>query len=352
MIAAKAICVLIFNFIMYFAFGSLITVRRHGDWSATLTITVGFFAYYALFAIVCLPVMLTYRPLSLLARLWMIPCAAILVISSVLYGKCWIGKAKDIAGDMVHNRSFWICAAAVTALSVAAVAVTYNFTLDAAYYVANVTTNVDTDMINVYDPFTGNWQDHFELRYVFATYSVNDSVICSITKLPALVMTKGVMSVTIMMIVNGLYAGISRFFFDDKRRTVMYVLMMFVNCMFISIYTSSNFLMTRTYEGKSIVGNISLIVIFYMYMLLVSGKDIRGLFIMLFIVCMGTSTVSSTANMVIPAQVFALFVPYAVIKKKYVIILKSFACIIPEILMMLIYVMYVKGYFAIYTFPR
>ena len=43
---------------------------------------------------------------------------------------------------------------------------------------------------------------------------------------------------------------------------------------------------------------------------------------------------------------------YALIKKKPGILPKAIISIIPEIVMMLIYVMYVKGYYAIYTFPR
>lgn len=353
MTVIKAAGVLLVNFILYLAFGSFFTVRKKEEWSVPFTVTVGFFAYYAVFALFCFPVMFTYRPLSTLAGIWIIPCVVILAVSAVLHGKSWVKKAGDIAGDISANRTFWICIGIITLLTTVAVVITYSFTLDAAYYVANVTTNVDTDMINVYDPFTGNWQDHFELRYVFATYSVNDSVICRITGLPALIQTKGVMSATVMLIVNGLYVFISRFFYEDhKRALLMFSIMTLVNCMFISIYTASNFLMTRTYEGKSIVGNVSIIAVFVIYMMLVSGKETKGLFIILFIVCLGTATVSSTANMVIPAQVFTLFAPYAVIKRKFTIIPKIAACVVPELVMMLIYVMYVKGYFAIYTFPR
>lgn len=353
MIILKAICVLMLNFIMYMAFGSFFAVRKNIKWSATLTITVGFFAYYALFAVITLPVMFTYRPLSLLGKIWMVLCISVLVCSVVLFGKPWAAKIAEIIKDIWDNRYFWLGVCTVTVLAMVAVAITYSFTLDAAYYVANVTTNVDTNMINVYDPFTGNWQDHFELRYVFATYSVNDSVICQITKLPALVQTKVVMSSTVMIMVNSLYVMISRYFHRDLRRAfLMYILTMIVNCMFISIYTASNFLMTRTYEGKSIVGNISLIIIFVLYLLLVSDSHPKGLFIMLFVICMGTATISSTANMVIPTEVVALFAPYAFMKKKPQILVKALICILPEILMMLVYVMYVKGYYAIYTYPR
>ena len=352
MILLKAAVVLIVNFILYLSFGSFFCIGKDKKWSAALTAAVGFFAYYALFALICLPIMFTYRPLSLLSHIWVVPCVAAPVLSVILYRRQWGKKIRQIMDETKAHKVFAAVIIAVTALTVILTAITYNFTLDAAYYVANVTTNVDTNMINVYDAFTGSWQDHFELRYVFATYYALDSVVCCLTGLPPLVETKIVMSIVVMVIVNMLYVSVSLKMFEEHRSALlMYILMSAVNFLFISIYTTSNFLMTRTYEGKTIVGNISLVVIFVLYMLIVTEGVDKGIYLKLFIVCLGTATVSSTANMVVPAQVCVLFLPYAVLHKRVGSVPKILACIVPELIMMLIYVLYVKGYFAVYTFP-
>ena len=351
MILFKAVTAVAINFILYASFGSFVCIGKKDRWGLPITIAVGFFAYYALFALVCLPVMFTYRPLSLLAKLWLIPVIAVPLLSGIYYRRRWAGKIAGIAAGIRAHKLFWGVVCAVTVLFVMVTAVTYNFTLDAAYYVANVTTNVDTNMINVYDAFTGSWQDHFELRYVFATYYALDSAVCYLTGIPALVQTKIVMSATVCIIVNMLYVYIcARMFQDFGKRAVMFILMTAVNFLFISIYTTSNFLMTRTYEGKTIVGNISIILIFVLFMLLVDGEK-NGVFLMLFVTALGTATVSSTANMVVPAEVCVLFVPYALLHKKFGMLPKILVCIMPELVMMLLYVLYVKGYYAIYTFP-
>ena len=353
MILLKSVAAFLVNFILYASFGSFFGIRKKEKWSLTITLTIGFFAYYALFAVVCFPVMFTYRPLSLLAYCWLVPCVLVPVISAIIFRREWSEKLHDLFCAIKGQKYFWIAVFAITVVSAALTAVTYSFTLDAAYYVANVTTNVDTNMINVYDAFTGSWQDHFELRYVFATYYAVDSVVCLLTGLPALIETKIIMSVTVMVIVNILYVLICRQFFENHRSALlMYMLMVLINFLFISNYTTSNFLLTRTYEGKTVVGNISLVAIFVLYMMLVSKGEDKGLFLKLFIVAAGTATVSSTANMVIPAEICILFVPYAFLHKRYNILPKVFVCILPEIVMMLVYVLYVKGYFAVYTFPR
>ncbi len=353
MIILKAALLLLVNFILYASFGSFFEIRRGSKWSLAVTVGVGFFAYYAVFAFACLPVMLTYRPLSLLTGIWTAPCIIVPVISAAVFRKEWVAKFRLIRQDISENRGYYAFVALITAATVFLVIMSYNFTLDAAYYVAGVTTNVDTNMINVYDPFTGGWLDHFELRYVFATYYANDAVVCQLSHLPALVETKSVMSAVVMIIVNMIYAHITRFFFEDRTRALlMYILMVLTNYLFISIYTASNFLMTRTYEGKSVVGNIAVILIFVLYMSMTQDGATTHNIVKLFIVCLGCATASSTANMVIPAEVAVIFIPYAVIKKQLKLIPKVLICIIPEIVMMLVYVLYVKGWFAVYTFPR
>lgn len=349
-----AVLVVIVNCILYLAMGSFVTIRKNKQWSLPITVVAGFFTYYALFFFVCLPIMLTYRTLSLLTKAWAGVVLVAFVIAVILYGKEWIAKGKVIVKIIAKERVFWIVLALVTIIQVVLVATTYHFTLDAAYYVANVSTSVETNMINVYDPFTGAWQDHFELRYAFATYSVYDAVVCKITGLSALVVTKAVMSATVMLLVNILYVFIARFLCKNntKQTAIMYLAMVFVNLTFITLYTSSNFLMFRTYEGKSIVGNITIIMIFTLYMIAVRKGTDFTYFITFFMVCLGTATVSSTANMVIPAEVGILFLPYIIKHKKLSMIPKLAICIMPEVIMMLMYVLYVKGYYAIYTYPR
>ena len=51
----------------------------------------------------------------------------------------------------------------------------------------------------------------------------------------------------------------------------MMAVIFFVNITFNTIYTSSLFLMTRTYEGKAIVGNLSVMTILYFLLLVVPG---------------------------------------------------------------------------------
>lgn len=341
------------NFIIYLAFGSLITGRkRHREWSLSFTLIMGFFVYYSLFFFFCVPMMLRFQTLTSLAYLWLAVAAVVTVISAVLYGSSWYEKLKGLMGRVRKAPVFFGGLILLCLVQVVLVTGAYNFTLDATYYVGNVAASVQTDTMNIYDPYTGLWQDHFEMRYFFATYSMNDAVMCRLTGLHALIQTKTVMTVTVILLIQLVYYKIAEELFGDDHKAIliMQTLMAVVNFTFISIYTASNFMLTRTFEGKAIVGNVVLIFIFYLYLLLLKDHKPARTWWMLFIVCFGSMTISSSANMLVPATLSVLLLPLAFIKKDWKIIPKYVLCMLPCLVMALMYVAYVKGYFVLHTY--
>ena len=349
------------NLILYLCFGSMVTIKRNGKTSMLFKIAVGFFFYYFVFFFFCVPPMQYFRPLSMLTRIWTPVVAVIVIVSIIINGRQWIGSLREGLGFVKKHKIMTAMIIILIAVQVVLVSSTYNFTLDAAYYVANVSTSVETNMMNVYDPFTGAWQDHYEMRYFFATYSIQDAVVCQLTGIPALIWTKTIMAATIIILTNIVYYLIARELFDRNeavpvgRRSMAIVIMMAfmlgVNVTFNTIYTSSLFLMTRTYEGKAIVGNLALMLIFYIFLRM--NDDCRGAYywLLVFVTGFGAATISSSANMLIPVELTVLFVPLIFRKKHYIDFVKYIVCVIPGIVFTLSYVLYVKGYFVLYTYP-
>ncbi len=352
MILSSILCILL-NFILYMAFGSLVTRRNKGEaWSLPLTMIVGFFLYYCLFFFACVPMMLRFQTLTSMSYLWLGIVTAVVILSSVLNGSRWFYKIKEISLKIKAEPLFFTGFVLLCLVQVIVVANAYNFTLDATYYVGNVATSIQTDTMNIYDPYTGMWQDHFEMRYFFATYSMNDAVMCRLTGLHALVQTKTVMTSVIILLIQLLYYKIAALLFgeDKKARLLMLLLMSVANFTFISLYTPSNFLLTRTFEGKAIVGNLVLTAIVYIYMLLLENHKSFRTWLILFLICFGATTISSSANMLVPAALSVLLVPLILIKKDLRILPKYILCMLPGLIMALTFVAYVKGYFVFHTY--
>lgn len=354
MILSSILCI-IANFMIYIVFGSFVTVRgrKEGEaWSLPMTTVIGFFLYYSLFFFFCVPMMLRFQTLTSLSYLWLGVIVFVMILSGILNGKTWGTKLKKVCTKVKREPLFFIGFAFLCLIQVILVVNAYNFTLDATYYVGNVATSVQTDTMNIYDPYTGMWQDHFEMRYFFATYSMNDAVMCRLTGLHALIQTKTVMTATIVILIQLLYYKIAQSLFceDRKSQFLMLLFMTIANFTFISLYTPSNFLLTRTFEGKAIVGNLVLAVIVYLYMLLLQTHKSFRIWLMMFLVCFGATTISSSANMLVPAALSVLLVPLVFIKKDWKIIPKYVLCMLPGLIMALTFVAYVKGYFVIHTY--
>ena len=63
------IYMLLFYMIVYFSFGSLVTVRmKEEKFSVTFTMMIGFFLYYGIFQVIAVPCTFLKLPLSWLAQ--------------------------------------------------------------------------------------------------------------------------------------------------------------------------------------------------------------------------------------------------------------------------------------------
>lgn len=353
MTVAAILLEIIVNFIIYLSFGLFVTTRKGQKVRTGLTLLVGFFTYYGMFFMACVPVMKFYRPLILLTRIW-VPVVVVVVLASMIFYRRQVYLMLTEITKRVKDHPF-VCLflVLIVGLQIYIVTSSYNFTLDASFYVASVSTNVETNMINVYDPFTGAWQDHFEMRYFFATYQVADAVVCQLTGIAPLVQTKSVMAAIVILLTNLVYYLIAGELFEQKpkEKTLMMGFMLLMNLLFVSIYTSSAFLLTRTYEGKAIVGNLSIMTVLYLFILYVKHKDDQLFWLYLFICCFGSTTVSSSANMLIPGELSVFFLPEIVISRRFKNLIPYVVCMIPGIVLALTFVAYVKGYFVFYTYP-
>ena len=360
----KALLMILVNFILYLGFGAILTCKEKnaGDRRIPLRLFGGFFLYYGLFTLFAIPLTYRWRPLSHLSHYWCGAVAVIMIISLIFCHRVWKEDFLYLRDFCLKNKLFLAGLGLLLAIQLLLVLYSYQFTLDAAYYVANVTTSLQTDSLNIYDPYTGDWQDHFEMRYFFATYPLQDAVVCFLTGIPALVQTKGIMASMVLILTNLLYLFIGRELLGGEDKNKLLGFMFFaglINFFFISIYTSSNFLLTRTYEGKSILGNIILPAIFYIYIRIRKEDENPLCRIVLFVICFGSTVISNSANMLVPATLAVLFLPYIaekLLEKKYkralVNLITLLLCMLPGLVLMLVYVAYVKGKFVFYTYPR
>lgn len=370
MAVVQALALILVNIIFYFLFGCAIhmrSIRRISDggestgsmgepetMSLTRTVFAGFFFYYLVFTVCCIGVTLKWRPLHVLTRMW-IGVLVIVSLTGIIRGwKLCKPAVKKALSYVSKNRRMFIIIGVIFAAFAATVLISYQFTLDASFYVGNVTTSLQTDTLNIYDPFTGDWQDHFEMRYFFATFPMNDAVMCSLFRIHPLLWCKITMAATAMLLTfMVLYMLGRRFFDDDAGKICLFLLFSSVaNFFMITIYTTSTFLTTRNYEGKCLLGNVVLPGILYLYTELLDDVKDRRAWLTLLLVALGSPVLSSSSNMLVPAMIGVTMIPLALIRKDIWVIPKSVICMIPGIALTGIYILYVKNIIVFYTYQR
>ncbi len=351
--ASAAVCLIAFNFMIYFFFGSVLCAAGRREMSLTRTVFTGLFFYYLLFSVCCISVMLKWRPLHVLKDIWIVVMAAAVVTGAVMSRRACPGAFHKAAAFVSQHIPAFIFICAVTVVFAAVILVSYQFTLDASYYVGNTATALQTDTINMYDPFTGEWLDHYEMRYFFATFSINDAVMCSIFHIHPLLWCKITMAGTaILLTVMVLYMLSRKLFGTDMRKISSFILFACVADLFmITIYTTAAFLTTRTYEGKCLLGNVVLPGIFYIYLCLLEDVKDRRTWLLLLLVALGSSALSSSSNMLVPAMTGVTIVPLVFLKKDISVIPKALICMLPGIILTVIYIAYVKNMIVFYTYP-
>lgn len=316
--AGKIILTLFVHAVMFLSFGSFVTVRKKDtEVSFTKTVVFGFFLYHVVFQIVAVPLMFACKPLSLLSAVWAVVMVIILFASAVLHGKIWMKTARERFWRLWgSDKEFWI-PILIAGLNVILVSVLYVSFWDATYYVGQVSFSVYTDTINMIDPLSGEFLEVFDLKHCLATYHVNDAVICQLFGLPALVETKTIMVVVIAVLTNLLYYMTGSLLFQGKKEAVavFMVLTLLVNICTYSAYTASGFLMYRTYEGKAVTANISILAVVYL-LLRLYREEKREIWYLFVLASWGAVAVASSAMFLIPAALAAGLIPYAIWKRK------------------------------------
>ncbi len=342
------------NILIYFVLGSLITGRlKKLRFSATLSLITGFFLYYVLFELLCIPMTLSFRPLHFLSRIWAGVLIILFIISVFMNHRKWAVLCGESCAFVRSHPHFCLFSLFLLITELIIIIGCYQFTLDAAFYVGSANTCLTTDSLNIYNPYTGMWQDHFEMRYFFANYAVNDAVMCFLTGLHPLVWTKTVMEAVVIILVNTVIyrMGCALFKGDTGKTGVFMFFTVYLSFFYSTIYTAQEFFITRTYEGKTLIGSLVIPLILLVYIKLLEDPGYSFYWWLLFLMSVGSLVLSNSASMIFPAALGIFMLSLFLIKKDIRILVKTALVVLPCLMSVLSYVLYVKGYFVIRTMP-
>lgn len=317
----KALLVLLIELIVCYLLGlsvnKCILKRKTNIIDSTL---VGFFAYQIMCQVMTLGCYFTTGVVHQLSYLW----AAVVVVVSIL---SIIGCKKSIKMD-VHDVRQTISQDKVTYsimfFVVAAfcyyVAINGETNADSQYYIALVNTTASTDTLYKYNPYNGFESDAFFLRRALASFEGHSAILCQLSGLHALVITRITRAIQNVIMTSGAVYLWGQSLFSKEAENqkkkicalvgVYLILQMVFAC---NYYTNAAFFLRRAYEGKAFTANVVLLYVLYLNRQFICTKDKKQLFVM-GIVLWGSAALSSSAMFLVPAATIMVIIPSIVLE--------------------------------------
>ncbi|HKM34577.1 MAG TPA: DUF6077 domain-containing protein [Lachnospiraceae bacterium] len=216
---------------------------------------------------------------------------------------------------------------------------------DDAYYVAVSTTTDSFDTMYRFSPYSGS-STSFDIRHSLAPFPIYIAFLSKVSGLHAGAVSHVGIQLILIPLTYCIYGLIGSRVWKGKRKYLA-VFLIFAELLILwgnySLYTAETFLMTRTRQGKSALGNIVIPAMFLLlYMIgerLAENRKVeKGLWVLV-LATVTTSCLCSALGGFLMFVLLGLFILCMICAyKKWKILLPSIICLIPAVVYLGLYV--------------
>ena len=258
---------------------------------------------WAGFQVICVPMILRKASLSTVATLFGIYSGALLLLS---LGTCVRrfagGEQRRWKPGLTWNRDVVFLGLIAVGLFlfqlVQAVRLAYGDG-DDAYYVAVSTAAESSDRMYVTLPYTGLATDT-DLRHGLAPFPIWIALLAKISGLPVATTAHLILPVLLIAMGYGVFALIGAQLFDDREQSLLFLVFVEILVLFggYSLYTTENFMIARSRQGKAALGSLIIPFLFLLLLYLLKGmeekKEIHRRYYLLLLATMVSGCLCST----------------------------------------------------------
>lgn len=217
---------------------------------------------------------------------------------------------------------------------------------DATYYIKEISRAVEHG--TMYQDWTAQHLGNpLKLKYALCAYYMFLAVLAKYTAVPAVIIAKIIGGgLCVVLSIDVIYCLGKELFKNEKDALCVTVLWELLNTAFISIYTSSAFLMERSYEGKAWCANViipGLLLLFYH--LYIYEEEIYWTYIM--IVVLACNAISMSTLLIAPIMVTVFSSIIFLDRPQLRVIRKWIICMLPLSLYCLFIFLEAKGLYRL-----
>lgn len=387
-IAVFAALALLVQLLLYLCFGSLLMkMRKQRAWSLSGAVFLGFFAYFSVFEVVCFLCEITLASLDRLAVIMVVVSGAAILGGTISCFGDWVSRLKTLKTRVrQHGLLFPVMLLATASVCFFALIYT-DASADSDAYVGMASTALFTNSIGRFDPTTGKLLAAINPRYAYALFPYHSAVLADLFRIPAMVASRTVMSVTaaLMSCLSFYYLGLSLFRpasdcaeavsrrgaenrrsgdhgrcgRDRKEREegasagekdrereavrradVFTILLLCLYLFSATIYMPGTFLFSRTYEGKNLIANVVIPAVLAGCTVVYRRTDGKGSFLFadLFLVMLAGVCFSSSV-MFAAMTLLAALVPCFLMRRNWKGLLGTLFSALPFFIWMALYIL-------------
>jgi len=315
----------------------------------------GYLLLFALFELIGIPVVIfkVYHGYSLLVFLFAtisFLLAAAGVWFTVVKGKkgyrLKINLKETVKGKTAEDGLFWLLFFLIVAFQLYMSFTHASFDGDDSYYVVQGAIAQQTDTLYRINPNTGR-SAPLDVRHAMALIPIWEAFVGTMSGVHVTIIAHSVISFILLPLSYLIYFKIGQKLFEEKEdRLPVFMVLMALFQLFgnVSIYTNETFLLTRTWQGKSIAGNLILPAVFWIFLCLFEKeakkrtiRDECGYWLLLTALNLAAGISSSLAVMLSALLVAGLAFLFAIKERKFSTLVKAGLTCIPGAVYVLVY---------------
>ena len=314
---------------------------KKGNKNVLLSMILGFFMELLVFTILSIPMTFLKASFNVLRNTWTILILGLSIVAIFINKKDW----KEIFKQNLEEFKKLPKVLTVSFLILICIQCYFPFKYmhqdhDDSNFVAKATIAIDTNSLFVYDD-AGNEYDGFPTRQVLSQFPHFTATIATLCFIHPTILAHTIFPVVFVIMMYAFYYVFGMTLFKkDQTKSMMFLNILSVTFIFGSYSRYTNFvrILYRAWQGKSILANMTLPFIWYVFIEYI-GKEDKNKFgwLILSIALVGSIALSSMALILPVITVVTLMFIYAIKDKKISYIITMGICFILGIIFLLIY---------------
>ncbi len=340
----KAILTLFWLVFLPFACGTLLlTVTKRKTMCFSLCMLCGYLVMFSVCEICFVPLILMKQPFHTAAYA-MAGILCILALVSVFFcRKNLLFLLKDTYYELRSQSPLFYAALILILIQIFAYVFFMTIDQDDAFFVATAADAIQYDTMYQVEPYIGYRAYVLPYRYVLSPMPMFYAFLAKFTGFHAAVIAHTVLPVFLVSTAYMVYYLIAEQLFHGKKDSVglFLVLLSVIHISsYYSVYTQGTFLLTRIWQGKAILAAILLPFLFYNCFMQHLPEREKGGWAVCLLTVLSCCMVSSMGIVLAPILCGLFAVLFGVFGRNWRYLLGSIICVLPSLVLALIYFCY------------